>query len=70
MDSPPSPDGSSSIVGRAVGGAIIGVVVGVVIVMVCMILVFFVKCRSKKEFIIQEQEGITFGNTAYDGGEV
>ena len=67
MGSPPSPDGSNSIVGGVVGGAIAGLVVGVVITMVCMTLVF-VKCRSKKEFTIQEQEGIR--NTAYDGGEV
>ena len=67
MGSPPSPDGSCSIVGGVVGGAIAGVVVGVVITMVCMTLVF-VKWRSKKEFTIQEQEGIR--NTAYDGGEV
>ena len=58
MGSPPSPDGSSSIVGGVMGGAI---VVGVVITMVCMTLVF-VKCRSKKEFTIQEQEGVR--NTA------
>ena len=67
MGSPPSPDGSSSIVGGAVGGAIAGVVVVVVITIVCVILVF-VKYRSKKEFTIQEQGG--FRNTAYDGGEV
>ena len=64
MGSSPSPD---DIVGGAVGGAIAGVVMGVVITIVCVILVF-VKCRSKKELTIQEQEGIR--NTAYDGGEV
>ena len=53
--------------GKVVGGAIAGVVMGVVITIVCMTLVF-IKCRSKKEFTIQEQEGIR--NTAYDGGEV
>ena len=49
------------------GGAIAGVVLVVVITIVCVILAF-VKCRSKKEFTIQEQEGIR--NTAYDGGDV
>ena len=67
MGSSPSPDDSSDIVGGVVSGAIAGVVMGVVITIVCVILAF-VKCRSKKEFTIQEQEGIR--NTAYDGGEV
>ena len=52
------------IIGGAAGGVAVVLLVGVAIVALC---VMVIKCRQKKEYRIEENEGLGYGNAIYQG---
>ena len=61
-----NPDSSpiGVIIGGAAGGVAVVLLVGVAIVALC---VMVIKCRQKKEYGIEENDGIGYGNAIYQG---
>ena len=52
------------IIGGAIGGVVVMLLVGVAIVALCVVVTKF---RQKKEYGIEENDGIGYGNAIYQG---